>query len=198
MIDRVLGLVPSWAYAAAIAILLGVYTVQWTTSTARIAELGVELAAAEKRSSKRIAELKIELAGEQKKHSDYVTEQTRINKAEADAARKREQELQAAADKDRRVLNVTIARIRAERDAALGRLQDRADRPQAGANGIVLPKPAGAGSTAGSCTGAELYRSDAQFLERHASQCEELRVHYLDLRSKYERARGQDSKAVKE
>lgn len=179
MIDRVLSLVPSWVYAAVIAFLLAIYTIQWTASTTRIAEL------------------KVSLAGEQKKHSDYVNGQIEINKAEADKARKREQELQAAADKDRRVLNGTIARVRAERDDALGRLQDRADRPQAGANGIVLPQPAGTGSAAGSCTGAELYRSDAQFLERHASQCEELRLHYLDLREKYERARGANPEAVK-
>jgi len=114
---KIFDLVPGWVYAAVIAFLLAIYTIQWTTSTTRIAEL------------------KVSLASEQKRHSDYVAEQVGINKAAADEARKREQELQAAADKDRNESQTRINGLRAERDRALAELRKRPSRPEATANG---------------------------------------------------------------
>lgn len=180
MIDRILGLVPSWVYVAVIAFLLAIYTIQWTTSTTRIAEL------------------KVSLASEQKKHSDYVTWQIEINKAEADKARKREQELQAAADKDRNESQTRINGLRAERDRALAELRKRPSRPPAAANGVGLSKPAGPGPDAIGCTGAELYRQDAEAFLGIATDADELRIEYHRLWGLYQRARGQAAEAVKE
>ena len=39
-------LVPAWLYAAAIVFLLGLYSIQWTTSTTRIAALKSEVSSA--------------------------------------------------------------------------------------------------------------------------------------------------------
>jgi len=177
---KIFDLVPGWVYAAVIAFLLAIYTIQWTTSTTRIAEL------------------KVSLASEQKRHSDYVAEQVGINKAAADEARKREQELQAAADKDRNESQTRINGLRAERDRALAELRKRPSRPEATANGVGLSKPAGSGPDAIGCTGAELYRQDAEAALGIASDADELRIEYHRLWGLYQRARGQAAEAVKE
>lgn len=171
MIDRVLGLVPSWLYAAVIAALLGVYAIQWTTSTTKIAQL------------------KTEVAAEQKKHSDYVTEQTRLNKEATDKARERELELQAAADKERTESSVQINRLSAQRDAALAELRKRPRRPAAAANPAGVPAAAGPGPEARGCTASELYREDAEAAFGISADAEKLRIEFNRIWSLYQRAR---------
>lgn len=171
MIDRVLGLVPSWVYVVVIAALVALLGIQWATTSAEISGLKVELAKA------------------QKKHSDYVAEQTRLNKEATDKTRKRELELQAAADKERTKASVQINRLSAERDAALAELRKRPKRPAAAANPAVVPSPAGPGPEAQHCTGAELYRDDAAFLVRLSADYKQLGIEYDRIWSLYERAR---------
>lgn len=177
---KIFDLVPGWVYAAAIAILLGLCAIQWTTSASRISDLEVKLAKANQA------------------HSDYVTKQTQLNKEAADKAREREQELQAEADKDRHESQNRINRLRAERDAALAELRNRPARPQAAGNGIVLPSPAGPGAQAQHCTGADLYRDDAEFLVGIAADFKELAIKYDELWALYERARAQTTEAVRQ
>lgn len=172
-------LVPAWLYAAAIVFLLGLYSIQWTTSTTRIAALKSDVAAAEKA------------------HSDYVAEQARINKEAADKAREREQQLQADANTFRNNAYAQINRLTRERDAALDSLRKRPERPAANTAGV--PGAAGPGSEARHCTGAELYFSDAEFLIRFAADYKELGIRYDELWSLYQRARAgaQGAEAVK-
>lgn len=175
-----LDLVPAWLYAAAIVFLLSIYSIQWTTSTARIAEL------------------KVSLATEQKKHSDYVAEQARINKEAADKAREREQQLQSDANTFRNNAYAQINRLTRERDAALDSLRNRPERPAANTAGV--PSTAGPGGEARHCTGAELYRGDAEFLVRLSADYKELGIRYDELWSLYQRARAgaQGAKEVKD
>lgn len=121
--------------------------------------------------------------------SAYVKDQAELNAAASRDARKKEQELQAAADKFRSDAYVQINRLRGERDAAIAGLRNRAQRPTGGANGIGLPAPAGPRAEARSCTGAELYRTDAEFLVWIAARDEELRAEYNKLWDLYQRAR---------
>ena len=176
---KIFDLIPSWVYAAAVALLSTLLFLQWSTSNVEIQRQ------------------KMAVLAEQKKHSDYVAEQLKINTKAKDEARQREQDLQAQADKDRHESQTRINRLRAERDAALAKLRDRPQRP-ASANGIVLPSPAGSGPKAQHCTGADLYRDDAEFLVGVAADFKELAVKYDELWTLYERARAQTPKAVKQ
>ena len=123
--------------------------------------------------------------------STYIKDQLIKNKDAADAARTREQELQVAADKFRNDAYVQINRLRGERDAAIDGLRSRPPRPATAANGTGLSAPAGPGPEAQGCTGAQLYRPDAEFLVGIASDYYELRIEYDKLWTLYERARGQ-------
>lgn len=169
-------LVPAWLYAAAIVFLLGIYSIQWTTSTTRIAALKSEVSSA-----------KADVAAAEKAHSDYVAEQARINKEAADKAREREQQLQTDANTFRNNAYAQINRLTRERDAALDSLRNRPERPAANAAGV--PSTAGPGGEARHCTGAELYFSDAEFLIRFAAGYAELATRYDELWALYERAR---------
>ena len=171
-------LVPAWLYAAVIVLLLGIYSIQWTTSATRIAALKSEVASA-----------KAEVATAKKEHSDYVAEQTRINKEAADKAREREQQLQADASKFRNNAYAQINRLTRERDAAIDSLRNRPERPAAASNAAGVPSTAGPGGETRHCTGAELYFSDAEFLIRFAADYKELGIRYDELWSLYQRAR---------
>lgn len=179
MPTKLFDLIPSWVYAAAVALLSTLLFLQWSTSNVEIQRQ------------------KMAVLAEQKKHSDYVAEQLKINTKAKDEARQREQDLQAQADKDRHESQTRINRLRTERDAALAKLRDHPQRP-ASANGIVLPSPAGSGSQASGCTGAELYREDAEAALGIGFDAEELRLEYNKLWSLYERARAQTPQAVKQ
>ena len=85
----------------------------------------------------------------------------------SEAARQREQDLQTQADKARKVKDAEIARIGRSLDAALDSLRHRPERP------AELPSPASAGA---GCSGAQLYRADAEFLARESARADELRA----------------------
>lgn len=121
-----------------------------------------------------------------------VWDQDKIRAAEESAkkigeVKKTSAELQAAADKEKGNLNAHIRSIDLERDELLKRLRDRPVRPAE--SGGSVPASPGTGASAPSCTGAELFREDAEFLTREASRAEILRAHIKSLESQYERVR---------
>jgi len=93
------------------------------------------------------------------------------------------QELQDAATAQRRAKNAQIASLDADLAAALSRLSDRADRP----SGADLPQAASTGAGE-RCTGAELYRADAEFLSREAARAERLVGELAECQAAYDRA----------
>ena len=105
-------------------------------------------------------------------------------KAQAEAAVKTTQ-LQAAVDTARKEKTDAIASLRAQHAADLERLRQRPSRP---AN---LPQTAGDGQAAGGCTGAQLYRDDAELLVRESLRAETIRLDLLACYAQYDRARAE-------
>jgi len=101
-----------------------------------------------------------------------------------EAARAREQEMQAAADKLRREKDAQIRDINARATALANSLRDRPERP---ADGSALSSSSGAGSRG--CTGKELYREDGEFLVRLAREADELRSALKQCYRQYEAVR---------
>lgn len=87
---------------------------------------------------------------------------------------KKERALQAMADKKRKELANEVTHIAAERDAALAGLRERDQR----ASVSNAPDSAGAdaGPSAPRCTGAGLFREDAEFLIGEAARANRLRA----------------------
>jgi hypothetical protein len=99
-------------------------------------------------------------------------------------ARKREQEMQEAADKLRRDKDAEIRNINARAAALSNSLRDRQERP---AQVNSVSGSTGAGS--GGCTGKELYRSDGEFLIGIAREADELRAALKQCYTQYNTAR---------
>ena len=102
-------------------------------------------------------------------------------------AREREQALQSTADKIRQEKTREIRHLSAARDAALRELRDRDERPAGHADLASNDQAAGAGPGA-SCTGAQLYRPDAEFLVWEAARADEIRIALMQCRSQYQAA----------
>lgn len=103
-------------------------------------------------------------------------------------AREREQALQSTADKIRQEKTREIRHLSAARDAALRELRNRDERPAVGGDAAADAGPAGAGPVA-SCTGAQLFRSDAEFLVWEAARADEVRAHLSECRAAYDATR---------
>jgi hypothetical protein len=99
-------------------------------------------------------------------------------------ARKREQEMQGAADKLRREKDAEIKNINARATALANSLRDRQTRPT---ETSAVPSTASAGPSA--CTGKELYREDGEFLVRVAREADELRAALKQCYKQYESVR---------
>ena len=99
-------------------------------------------------------------------------------------ARKREQELQANADKLRREKDAQIKEVNARATALANSLRDRQTRPT---ETRAVPSAAGVGQSA--CTGKELYREDGEFLVRIAREADELRAALDQCYKQYNAAR---------
>lgn len=86
-------------------------------------------------------------------------------------ARDQERQLQAFSDEDRRRRRAEEERNTATLLATIGELRNRPDRPApsgpGGAN--VHPGATGTGPAPRGCTGADLYRDDAELLARYAA-----------------------------
>ena len=104
-------------------------------------------------------------------------------------ARAREQALQFAADKLRQEKTLEIRHLSAARDAALRELRNRDERPAVGSDAAAAADPAGAGPAA-SCTGAQLFRQDAEFLVREAARADVVRASLMECRQAYDAAKG--------
>jgi hypothetical protein len=93
---------------------------------------------------------------------------------ELERVRAKEQALQAKLTKQRREYQYESDRLNALYLSALGSLSDRPDRP---ADSPDVPQDSNAGAVpADGCTGAELFRPDADFLVREAGRADQLRI----------------------
>jgi glutamate-1-semialdehyde aminotransferase len=101
-----------------------------------------------------------------------------------EAARAREQEMQAAADKLRREKDAEIKNINARATALSNSLRDRQERPakDGSVSGASSTRPA-------ACSGKELYREDGEFLVRIAREADELRAALDQCVKQYNAAR---------
>ena len=99
-------------------------------------------------------------------------------------ARKKEQQLQANADKLRKEKDAEIRNINARATALANSLQQRQTRP---AEGSAVPSTTGTGQTA--CTGKELYREDGEFLVRLSREADELAAALNQCYKQYNAAR---------
>jgi len=104
-----------------------------------------------------------------------------------EAARRKEQELQASADKLRKEKDAEIRNINARATALSNSLRERASRPAAEASAV--PSTASAGCAPASCTGAGLSREDAEFLAGEATRADELRAALRQCHAQYESLR---------
>lgn len=95
------------------------------------------------------------------------------------------QHLQDAADTARRSKNAKIDRLNADLRAALASLSDRPARPT-GAGDVPTSVSTG---PAPSCTGAQLYRPDADFLVREAARADRLMADLAQCQTAYENGR---------
>ena len=111
-------------------------------------------------------------------------EQFAVYAKEQEEARLREQELQANADKLRRERDVEVRNLNARVAGLSNSLQHREARPEGGA----VPGTASNGSAAAGCTGAGLYRPDAEFLLREAAAGQQCQIFLRECRSAYEAA----------
>ena len=90
--------------------------------------------------------------------------------------------LQAAADKQRKASHAQIAALNQSLAVALAGLQNRPARPDAGS----VPGDAAAGA---GCTGAGLFRTDAEFLTRESARADKLRIELAQCQTQYNAAR---------
>jgi len=100
-----------------------------------------------------------------------------------EAARAREQDLQATADKLKETKDAQIRTINARLAATLVELRERPARPASVAEAAPVadaPAPATGG------TGAFLYREDAEFLAREAARADEIRAALIQCNAQYE------------
>lgn len=94
-----------------------------------------------------------------------------------------EDELRDKANTLRRAKNAQIERLNTDLATALDGLRNRPERPGEG----DLPEAAGAGPTG--CTGAGLFRPDAEFLTRKATERDTIAVLLDECQAKYTNAR---------
>jgi hypothetical protein len=99
-------------------------------------------------------------------------------------ARKREQEMQEAADKLRKEKDRETRELAARNTALVNSLRDRNERPT---QGNSVSGATGVGSSG--CTGKELYRPDSEFLVRLAGEADELRFALKQCYAQYEAVR---------
>ena len=125
--------------------------------------------------------------GDQAGYTRAVSQaQKAADKARADAETKTRQ-LQTDADQARKEKADALDQLDRTSRALAERMRQRPERPASGAS---LPAPAIAGSAAFGCTGAQLYRSDGEFLVRESARADAIRIELQACYAAYERARG--------
>jgi hypothetical protein len=98
-----------------------------------------------------------------------------------DEARKREQDMQASADKLRQEKDREIRELNARSTGLLNSLRDRAERPNQTSG---MPSTTGTGQSG--CTARELYREDSEVVIRIAREADELRLALKQCYAQYE------------
>ena len=98
------------------------------------------------------------------------------------ASRTKEQGLQKAADQIRREKDARINTINSALNSAIDSLRQRDERPSPY---TLSPNPS-VGLVAKGCTGAELYRSDAEFLIREAARADTVKQSYEQCYAQYQ------------
>jgi hypothetical protein len=124
----------------------------------------------------------VQQAWDKEKTAQY----TQYAKAMEESVEK-QQQLQMGADRLRQEKDREIRDIAARNTALVNSLRDRQSRPTTQTG--TVPNSTGAGSTVTACTGAELYRPDAEFLAREAARADELRVALKQCFAQYEAVR---------
>lgn len=100
-----------------------------------------------------------------------------------DAARLREQALQASADKLRKDKDAEIRNLNARATALTNSLRERPSRPTTDSSSV--PSTASVGPAPASCTGSGLSREDAEFLAGEAARADELRASLRQCLNQY-------------
>ena len=122
--------------------------------------------------------------GDQAGYARAVSQaQKAADKARADAETKTRQ-LQTDADQARKEKADALDQLDRTSRALAERMRQRP------AGGARLPAPASPGPAASGCTGAELYRSDGEFLVRESARADAIRIELQACYAAYERARG--------
>lgn len=130
-------------------------------------------------------------AGMAEVQQQWDAEKTRLAEQHAkdqQAAREKEQELQAAADQLRQEKDRELREVNARATALAHSLRQRPERAAAPSG---APAAAGAGQSGSRCTGAELPREDASFLAGEAARADQLRAALAQCYAQYEKVRGQ-------
>lgn len=100
------------------------------------------------------------------------------------AQRDKEAELQANMDKLREEKNRETAKLRRTVAALTDSLRDRPERP-------AVPASTSAGDAGRGCTGAELYREDAELVVAESERAEIIRITLKKCQDAYRKASGQ-------
>jgi hypothetical protein len=96
-----------------------------------------------------------------------------------------QQQIQMGADKLRQEKDREIRDITARNTALANSLRDRQSRPAANSSAVSGATSAGSNS----CTGAQLYREDGEFLTRLAREADEIRIALKQCYAQYDAAR---------
>lgn len=115
----------------------------------------------------------------EKKHTEARVVELAEHNAELNAARAKEQALQAGADQIKRKSDAKITTLNRRVNSLLGELRNRPERPASGV-------PENPGSELAGCTGAQLYRPDSEFLVRLAQDADTTREALNQCREAYE------------
>ena len=123
--------------------------------------------------------------------AEWHRERVEIARATSRALERRieaETKLQETIDADRKTYRARLAAVAADRDSLADSLRHRPERPAGGAD---LPRAAAAAPGPAACTGADLYRDDAQFLVRLAADADHLRAAVGHRQAAYDAVRAQ-------
>lgn len=114
--------------------------------------------------------------GEAAVTAEWHRERVEVARATSRALERRievETKMRETIDADRTAYRARLAAVAADRDRLADSLRHRPERPASGAH---LPDSASAGAGLAACTGARLYRDDAEVLVRIAADADRLRA----------------------
>lgn len=128
------------------------------------------------------------------KGAQYVQQQwdkERVRVAQAreeaeSAARRKERALWSAMEKLRQEKDSEAKHLAARFQRVIDGLRDRPERPAAT---DPVPTASGIVVAAAACTGAQLYRPDAEFLARESERADQLRIALKECQASYNEAR---------